>query len=312
MARGQRTGVRGKKAGGGPWAWMDEHLAQLFIIPAIVCILSLIAYPAALTVYNSMTNLSMLTMRASKFVWFENYAGVLQGSEFWQCLGNGAVFTIASIVGQLLIGFIAALAMQRIGRGRTAIRTALLVPWTFPSIAMTFLWSWMLDPSFGVFNYLLMGLGIIQEPISWFGSRATAMGSVVAMNIWFGFPFMTLALSAGLQTIPCDYYEVGRIEGINFFQEIRYIVLPGLKRIVGVLLILRTIWVFNNYDFIFMTTGGGPAKATQTVPIYTYLTAWKRMAMGKGSAITILLLIVVAVFIAAYTHFFKVEGEGET
>jgi multiple sugar transport system permease protein len=234
---------------------------------------------------------------------------VLKGAEFWQCLANGLMFTLSSIAGQLLLGFVSALAMQRIARGRTLIRTALLVPWTFPSIAMTFLWSWILDPSFGVFNYFLTALGIIREPISWFGSRATAMGSVVAMNIWFGFPFMTLALSAGLQTIPADYYEVGRIEGINFFQELKYIVLPGLKRIAGVLLILRTIWVFNNYDFIFMTTGGGPAKTTQTVPIYTYLTAWKRMAMGRGSAITILLLIVVAVFIAAYFHFFKVEGE---
>ncbi len=292
-----------------PGAWLDDHLAQIFLIPSLILIVGLIAYPAALTVYNSFTNMSMLTMKATKFVGFQNYAMVLGGSEFWISLINSLIFTVGSVGGQLMLGMVGALALQKIPFGRSAFRVGLLVPWTFPSVAMTFVWDWMLDSGFGVINYALMGLGIIGEPIAWFGTKTWAMFAVIVMNIWFGTPFMVLALNAGMQTIPADYYEVGKIEGANFFQRLRYIILPSLKKIVGVLLILRTIWVFNNYDFIFLTTGGGPAKATQTVSIMAYFTAWKRSAMGRGSAITILLLVFVAVMIALYFKFFKIDSE---
>jgi multiple sugar transport system permease protein len=292
-----------------PGAWLDDHLAQIFLIPSFVLIVGLIAYPAALTIYNSFTNMSMLTMKATRFVGFQNYATVLGGGEFWLSLGNSLVFTVGSISGQLLLGMIGALALQKIPFGRSAFRVGLLVPWTFPSVAMTFVWDWMLDSGFGIINYALMGLGIIGEPVAWFGSKTWAMVAVIVMNIWFGAPFMMLALNAGLQTIPADYYEVGKIEGANFFQRLWYIILPSLRKIVGVLLILRTIWVFNNYDFIFLTTGGGPAKATQTVSIMAYYTAWKRSAMGRGSAITILLLVFVAIMIALYFKSFKIDSE---
>ena len=292
-----------------PGAWLDDHLAQIFLIPSLILIVGLIAYPAALTVYNSFTNMSMLTMKATKFVGFQNYATVLGGSEFWISLINSLIFTVGSVGGQLMLGMIGALALQKIPFGCSAFRVGLLVPWTFPSVAMTFVWDWMLDSGFGVINYALMGLGIIGEPVAWFGTKTWAMFAVIVMNIWFGTPFMVLALNAGMQTIPADYYEVGKIEGANFFQRLRYIILPSLKKIVGVLLILRTIWVFNNYDFIFLTTGGGPAKATQTVSIMAYFTAWKRSAMGRGSAITILLLVFVAVMIALYFKFFKIDSE---
>lgn len=292
-----------------PGVWLDEHLAYLFLIPGIVCILCLVAYPALLTVYNSCTNLSMLTMKATKFVGLKNYASILSGNEFYQSLFNSLVYTFASISGQLVFGLIGALALQKVNHGRNVIRLFLLIPWTFPSVSLTFVWDWMLDSGFGIINYALMNLGLIDAPIAWFGTRSFAMLSVIIMNIWFGAPFMMLSLSAGLQTIPADYFEVGKLEGANFLQRLRYIIFPGLRKIIGVLLILRTIWVFNNYDFIYMTTGGGPAKATQTVSIMAYYTAWKRSAMGKGSAITILLLIFVAILIALYFRFFKVEGE---
>jgi multiple sugar transport system permease protein len=305
MKNGQGNKI-GKK---GLLKYLDDHLAQLFIVPALICLALLVVYPALLTLYNSMTNLSMLTMSANKFVGLKNYKTVLQGSEFWVSLLNSLVYTFFSILGQFVLGFISALALQRITKGRTFFRTAFLIPWTFPSIALTFLWSWMLDPSFGILNFILMKIGIISDPIPWFSMKSTALASVIAMNIWFGFPFIMLSFCAGLQTIPVEYYEVGRIEGVNFFQELRYIVFPGLRRIIGVLLILRTIWVFNNYDFIFLTTGGGPNISSQTVPIYAYFTAWKRMAMGRGSAITILLLVFVSLFIALYFKLFKINDQ---
>ena len=287
---------------------LDDHLAQLFIIPGLICLIVFVAYPAILTIYNSMTNLSMLTMRATKFVGLKNYVEIISGEEFWISLLNGIKYTFYSLIGQFFIGYIAALSLEKIIYCKSVFRVLLLTPWTFPSIALTFLFSWMLDPSFGIINFILEGLNIIDNPIPWFGAKNTALFSVIMMNIWFGFPFIMLTLLSGFQTIPNEYFEVAEIEGLNFIQKQKYVILPNLKKVFGVLLILRTIWIFNNYDFIFLTTGGGPGISSQTVPIYSYITAWKRMAMGRGSAITILLLIFVGLFIAIY---FKVFGMSE-
>lgn len=289
--------------------FLDKHLIVVFIIPAILCLVLLIGYPAILTIVNSFTNLSLMTSNAPQFVGFDNYEKILSESEFWKSLLNGVVYTASSLVLQIVIGFIGAKCLVRITRGSSLLRVLLIAPWTFPAIAMAFAWRWMLDPVYGVVNWVLMNLGIIEQPIAWFGGKATSMLSVIAMNTWFAVPFMMLAIFAGLMTIPKEHYEVFRIEGSGFFNKLRYVEIPALKRIVGVLVILRTIWTFNNFDFIYLTTGGGPALSTQNIPIYVYRTAWGELLMGKASAINVLLLIVLAILAAIYFKVFNIEGE---
>jgi multiple sugar transport system permease protein len=287
----------------------DKHLVVVFIIPAGLCLLLLVGYPVVLTIVNSFTNYSLMTANAPQFVGLDNYARVLAGSEFWISLRNGAVFTAASLALQLVIGYIGAKCLYRISRGSALLRVLLIVPWTFPSIAMAFAWRWMLDPLFGVVNSALMGLGIIDQPIAWFGGKATSMLAVIAMNTWFAVPFMMLAIFAGLMTIPKEHYEVFALDGHGLWNKLRYVEIPSLRRIVGVLVILRTIWTFNNFDFIYLTTGGGPALATQNVPVYVYRTAWGELLMGKASAINVLLLIVLGALALVYFKVFDIEGD---
>ena len=130
----------------------------------------------------------------------------------------------------------------------------LIVPWAFPAIVLAFSWRFMLDPIYGVTNHILMVLGLISGPVPWLTTPGLAMPAMVLINIWFGFPFMMVAITAALTMIPRELYEAGKIDGTSYFDELRHITLPLILPVLGSLIILRTIFVFNNFDFIFLTT----------------------------------------------------------
>lgn len=289
---------------------LDRHLGYLFLIPGILCLLILVAVPVVITIYQSFTNLTFLTKGTPGFVGLDNYIALFQEEKTFVGLRNSLIYTTLSVAFQLLFGFIFAQALQRARRGKPFFRAALIVPWTFPAIVMAFTWRWMLDPNYGVLNQIMIRLGLISSGVSWFSIKESLL-VVVFMTVWFGVPFMMMSIFAGLQTVPEDYYEVAKIEGANYWQELRYITLPCLTKILGTLLILRTIWVFNNFDFIYLTTGGGPGYASITLPIYSYLTMWKDTQTAKAAAISVILLLFVLIFVVIYFKLFKVGGESD-
>jgi multiple sugar transport system permease protein len=222
------------------------------------------------------------------------------------------VWTAGSVILQLLLGFIAALALEETRRLRTLFRVLLIIPWAFPAIVMTFVWRWMVDGLYGVLNYVLLSLGLINTTISFFGVPQTALPTGIAMNVWFGFPFMMVSLLAGLQTIPREHYEVAIIEGASYLQRLRYVVLPAIKGVMAILVVLRTIWVFNNFDFLYLTTGGGPGNLTQTLPIYAFRIGWLRQQVGRMAAVAILMIIVLAVITVLYFRLLKLDDQEAT
>jgi multiple sugar transport system permease protein len=265
--RGARSGVN-KFA-----AWFDDRLAIFFLMPGLACLSSVILYPVVYNAIVGFTNASLM-FPGAQFVGLRNFEITVSDPLFWRSVFNTLVWTAASVTGQLLLGLITALALERVTVGRTALRLALIVPWAFPSIVMAFAWRFMLDPLYGVMNHFLMLVGLADSPQPWLGSPNLAMPTVVLMNIWFGFPFMMVAIVAGLQSIPRELYEAAEIDGAGAWQQFRFVTLPGLWQIIAAVVILRTIWVFNNFDFIFLTTGGGPVDATTTLPIYAYSVGW--------------------------------------
>jgi len=289
--------------------FLDDHLAQVFIVPALLCLVMLVLWPILNNFWNSFTNYSLLTSGSPVFIGFKNYIEILSERIFWRSSIHTIVITFGSVTFQLFFGFVLAIALQNITKGREVLRLVLLVPWTFSSIIMAFSWRWMLDKVFGILNYFMVNLGFLSEPIPWFGMKETALGSVVAMNIWFGVPFMMIAIIAGLQAIPEEQYEAGEIEGANFFQKHWHITLPNLKGIIGIMVSLRTIWIFNNFDNVFLTTGGGPITYSYTLPIYIYSTAWSELFMGKAAAISMLCLIILIIMVMGYFKIFKVEED---
>lgn len=307
--RAEETGRR-RPPGRGIAAWLDERLAILFLIPGLACLSAVILYPVAYNAIVGFTNASLM-FPGWRFIGAANFEATLVDPLFWRATVNTLVWTAASVAGQLLLGLVAALALEQVTIGRTTLRLALIVPWAFPSIVMAFAWRYMLDPLYGVGNYLLMVIGLIDEPRQWLGSPDFAMPTVIVMNIWFGFPFMMVAIVAGLQTIPQELYEAADIDGANAWQKFRYVTLPALWQVIATVVILRTIWVFNNFDFVFLTTGGGPIDATTTLPVYAYNIGWQQYDIGRMAAVALLMMIMLGFILAIYFRLLSRQAKAE-
>ena len=288
--------------------FVDRYLGILFLLPGIALILLILTYPVLSNFYISFTN-KHLVYQDTSFVGFENYVYTFTDRKFYSAFWNTVIWTAASVCFQFLLGFGMALLLDLPLKGRIFFRLAMIVPYAFPPVTVALIWKWMLHSLFGVLNYILISLGLIEAPISWLSQSGTAMGAVVMVNVWFGYPLFALAILAGLQSIPAEHYEVARLEGATYPQTVRYVIFPAIMRIVGIIVVLRTIWVFNTFDLLFVTTGGGPVGATETLPLYAYHIGWQQGFIGQTAAIAIALLGILSVLIWIYFRLFRIEEQ---
>lgn len=281
-----------------------------FIVPAILVVGVLLLYPVVTSVFYSFTS-KHLIKASYKWVWLDNYKKILSDPEFLSAFLTSIKWTVCSLLGQILVGFTAALALERIKRGKGVYRTLLIIPWAFPSIVIALSWKWILNGVYGFVPNLLVKLGICETIPQFFSSAGMVFGTLVFINIWFGAPLIMVNVLSALQTVPKDQYEAAQIDGASPWQSFIHITLPHIRVVVGLLVVLRTIWVFNNFDTIYLITGGGPANLTMTVPIYAYNVGWGLKQLGVSSAVTVLLLIFLLLICRVYFHILdKWEREG--
>lgn len=262
----------------------------LFVAPSLLIVVLLLFYPVVSSVIYSFTNRHLLRP-AVDFVGFDNFVSVLQSEQFWNAFRVSMLWTIASIAGQLLAGFVAAIALNRIRHLTGLFRTLLIIPWAFPAIVIAFGWRWILNDVYGFLPNLLTRLGITEQNVSFLANPDVVMMTVLVINIWFGAPLFMVNILAALKTVPKEQFEAATVDGANGWQRFTFITLPHVKKVVGLLVILRSIWVFNNFELLFLITGGGPAGLTETLPIFAYRTGWGLQQLGVASTITVLLLI---------------------
>ncbi len=234
------------------------------------------------------------------FVGLDNYARVLGDAAFWNALSVSFRFTAISVVLHLALGLGLAMLVAECGRARTTLRIALLTPWMVaPAIAAT-IWLWLLEPQFGVLNWLLRAAGLIAENRSWLGEPGLAFGAIVAVDVWRGVPFMMLLLGAGLATIPKEQYEAAAIDGAGALARFRHVTLPNLSYLLAVACTLDIINTVRQFDIVAVLTGGGPAGATEVLPALLYNTAFRGNDLGGGAAVGVLLLMIVLAFVSLY------------
>ena len=267
----------------------------------MLVVICLLIYPLLSTAVYSFTNKTMIR-RSFSFVGFENYIRILTDPDFWASFGNSLIWTIFSVIGQVIIGFIGALCLNRIKSptARSVFRIAAIIPWAFPSIATAMTWKWLFNGIYGFVPEMLQRMGLTDELIQFFSNPKLVLPALIFINIWFGAPLILVNVYAALQTIPQDQYEAAQIDGASSLQSFRHITLPHIRTVVGLLVVLRTVWVFNNFDLIYMITGGGPAGASSTMPIYIYDTGWTGRLVGRASAASILLLIFLVILCVLY------------
>ncbi|NMA64661.1 MAG: sugar ABC transporter permease [Clostridiaceae bacterium] len=257
--------------------------------------------------YYSFTNKSLLG-KPLKMVGLNNYIRILTDQSFFIAMKNTIVFTAFSLAGQLLLGLIIALALNRIKRLKGFFRTLILVPWAFPMIAVSLTWTYLLNDFYGIINAWLIKWGWVSEPVLFLSNPKLALITLILINIWFGAPLFAINILASLQVIPNDIYEAAHIDGAGVFNVFFHITLPYIKVVIGLLMVLRTIWIFNNFDMVYLLTGGGPGTVTTTVPIYAYREGWTLHSLGRSSAVTIILLVFLLIVASIY---FKILDKWE-
>lgn len=267
-----------------------DYTRWVFVLPAMIIVGALLIYPIFSSLYYSMTT-KHLIRPVYDFVGLANYQDVLTDPDFFKAFLHSIIWTIASLAGQIFIGFTAALCVNRVKHLKGVYRTLMIIPWAFPSIVIALSWKWILNGVSGFLPNLLVQLGICSELPQFLSDSSMVFVTLVLINIWFGAPMIMINVLSALQTIPQDQYEAAQIDGASKGQQFFHITFPHIKVVVGLLVVLRTIWIFNNFDIIYLLTGGGPADKTMTVPIYAYNMGWGTKMLGKSSAVTILLLL---------------------
>ena len=267
-----------------------DKINLVFVLPAMLIVFLLLVYPIFSSIYFSFTSKNLIRPYY-KWIWFDNFKFVLTNPEFYHAFLTSIKWTVLSITGQLLVGFIAALSLNKIPKFSGFYRTLLIIPWAFPAIVIAFSWKWILNDVYGFIPNLLTQLHITKENINFLADPKTAFWIVLFINIWFGAPLFMVNILAALKTIPREQYEAAIVDGASSFQVFRYITIRHIRGVIGLLVVLRTIWVFNNFDLLYLLTGGGPSDLTTTLPIYAYKTGWNLKRLGTASAVTILLLL---------------------
>jgi ABC-type sugar transport system permease subunit len=177
--------------------------------------------------------------------------------------------------------------------GRQFWRGLILLPWAMPAFVAFITWKLMYAPQGGALNFILIKLGLVQTHVDFLGTKALAMPSVVAALVWRGFPFWVITFLAGLQTVPEELYEAAALDGASAWQRFWHVTLPGIRHVVLIVILVSTIVTTNNFEGIFLLTGGGPSNATMTFPVYAYFSL-QNLNLGEAAAVGVAMLPIFA------------------
>ncbi len=275
-------------------------LPYWFILPTMIALLVFSFYPLVSGIYHSFTDIEFIGDKGS-WIGLGNYidlfTGNLGASRFFkQAFVQTIQWTVCVVGGQFIIGFIAALLLNRDFFGRSFFNILILIPWTIPSVVMTLTWQWMYDPFFGLINFYLQKFGIISKYITWAGQPISTIWPQVVVGIWRGIPFITLMLLSGLKAIDKELYEAATVDGANPIQRFIYITLPSLRTIIIINLMLTTMWWWNSFDIQkIMSPVMGLGYNAATLPILAWFESFVWKHLGKGAAISIISLVVLLV-----------------
>jgi ABC-type sugar transport system permease subunit len=282
----------------------DYRLGYLFIAPIVVLVLSLVAYPFCYAIYLSMTH--KLVGMPPVFVGFENYVRLAEDGFFRRAVANSFVFTFGSVLVKLLLGMVMALVLTSNVRWRSFWTGVLLIPWVAPTVVSALNFLWIFDGSLGVLNYLLVRVfRILPQGVGWLSEPGTAMASVIAVNVWRGFPFFGISFLAGMKGIPNELYEAAAVDGANALRRFRHVTLPGIRNITIIVVLLSTIWTFNDFAIIYILTKGGPGGSTMVMPVFTYETAFGAQRLGEAIAVSLYLMPALAVTIMVLARYMR-------
>ncbi|MDY0094796.1 MAG: sugar ABC transporter permease [Candidatus Vecturithrix sp.] len=285
-------------------------IGYLFVLPLLLWLAGTILYPLFSTVYLSLLNIKIIGS-SGNFVGLENYLRILKSSQFWNASWRSLLWVVGNALLQTLLAFAIALILQQQFRGRNVVRIWVILPWIVPTVVVVVIWRWLLTASGGIINYLLLAFKLVNQPIGFFSTGRQAFLSVIAINSWRWFPFVTVILLAALVRIPNELYEAAGVDGASRWQKFLHITLPGLQPVLFVMGLVGTLLSFNVFDIIWLLTGGGPASGTTTLPVLIYDTAFKKYRLSQAAAMSVIVGMFLLVFAVLFIRYMAPSLEEE-
>lgn len=271
------------------WFERESVFSWLMIGPPMLFLVLLVGYPFCYGVYLSLQNRPVA--HAGTFVGLANFVADAHDPVFWRVAANTFIYTFSATILKAVGGLGLALVMNQSFPMKNLVRAAVLLPFIVPTVLSTIAWMWILDPSFSVFNWMLIHwFGVAKPGPSWLGNPVLAMVSVIIINTWRGLPFYAITLLAGLQTIPADLHEAATIDGAGAWGRFRYITLPLLKPVIFIVTMFSVIFTFSDFQLIYVLTHGGPANATHLFATYAFDIAMNGGQFGLGASVALAIL----------------------
>lgn len=285
---------------------IDRATPYTMVAPTLVLLVLLFAVPAVYNVWLSMHKVTPYdAVGEGDYVGLANFRAVLSSSSTWFNARNTLVWlTLATVVIRLVLALGLAVLLQAPVLRRLHLlgiaRTSVLLPWMIPPTVAVAAWKWLLDGRTGLVNKLLIHAGVIDQGIPFFGETATVWPAVVTVMVWRELPFVVIAFMAGLQSVSTDQYEAAAIDGASGWRSFWYITLPNLRPVIVIIALLITIQSFNNFLYVWLTTGGGPGTYTQVLATQLFTTAFVDNQLGRGAAVGLLMSGFMLLFAVAY------------
>lgn len=288
------------------WLKFKNALPFMLMLPALAGVAILILYPFGFNIYLAFSNMSMYRFKEFSVGWQYGISNlldvfrvpVLQRVTFFQLFLRTFIWTVINVVFHVLGGLLLAILLNRPMRGKAIYRTLLVVPWAIPQVIAALAWRCEFHYQYGFVNILLEKLGF--QAVQWMSDPFWAFIAVVIVNIWLGIPFMMVTILGGLQSISPDYYDAAQIDGASGWQQFRFITLPLLNPILTPAIILGVIWTFNNFNVIYLVTGGGPMEGPDILVTSLYKAVFEFYRYGFGAAYSLVIFLFLLVFSVIY------------
>ena len=269
----------------------------MLILPAVLVMGLFTVYPLFEGLRIAFTNAHLLK-EGVRYIGLQNFIRLLSDEVFWISLYHSVLLTTVVVFVQFVLGLILALAMIQKLPGMSVFKNIIMASWVIPVAATVILFKFMAQPDIGLINIVIRSLGFEDLNRYWLGDPDVALPFIMMLHLWRNVPFYGVAFLAAMQAIPNSLYEAADIDGANAWNKFYYITLPGIRSMVIVMVTIHVLWTFNNFDFVYLATGGGPVNATDILPVYVYRQCWNSYTVGYGASIgTVMLLLLMLYFI---------------
>ena len=268
--------------------WTEKHIHDLMVLPLMLFLILMVAFPLLYTGYLSFTEWSMGTT-PPLFIGIENYKDILTEPDFWNATQHTLYIAFGSVALEMVLGTGIALALNRPFVGKNLVKTLFLLPMVATPIAVGMVWQLIYEPTLGIANHFLKALDI--SPVLWLVNKKMVLNSIIFIEVWEWTPMVMLIVLAGLAGIPSEIYESAKVDGAGPLKLTTRITLPMLAPTLIITALLRIIDALKTFDIIFATTQGGPLQASETVNLLAYKSIFSYFKMGRGAALIICFLI---------------------